>query len=164
MKWSSEQVRIKVFLSIPFFTGHPVDCNGNKNRQLTLKATVLDMVLVNVRIWRISPDVFSAPQNTISSAGLCNQNKRKKWYTVTGFEKGNKISNSSGGIRTHHLQVNNMPLLTKREVHTKKYLFGNSRHKSAESSEVYAPWRSEQMFPVWTEISVSKSLILYPPK
>ena len=47
--------------------------------------------------------------------------------------------------------ANDMLLLTEREVHTRKYLFWRSR-------------RMEQIFPVWTKISVNKSFIVHPYK
>ena len=46
-----------------------------------------------------------------------------------------------------------MLLLTELEVHTRKYLIcSDIQGVGTERSEVHAPWMSEQIFPVWTEI------------
>ena len=50
-------------------------------------------------------------------------------------------------------------LLTELEVYTRKYLFWHSRRMDRTLRSVHKPWMSEQIFPVWTEVSVNKCFI-----
>ena len=53
-----------------------------------------------------------------------------------------------------------MLLLTELEVHTRKYLFWLIQGVWTERSEAHGPWMSEQIFPIWTKISVNKSFVV----
>ena len=56
-----------------------------------------------------------------------------------------------------------MLLLTELKVHTRN-ICSDIQGVWSERNEVHAPWMSEQIFPVWTEISINKSFIVYIPK
>ena len=53
-----------------------------------------------------------------------------------------------------------MFLLTELEV-LRRNIYSDIQGICIEHSEVYLPWMSEQIFPVWTEISINKSSIVY---
>ena len=54
-----------------------------------------------------------------------------------------------------------MLLLTELKVHMMRNICSEIQGVWTECSEVYVPRVSEQIFPVWTEISVNKSIIVY---